>query len=138
MFCYNKLMEEIPKLIQAAHDVVTVHSDGKNHTVAAAVLAANGSIVTGVNLSHFTGGPCAELVALANAAAAGKTNLKSIVAVGDRNRGVLAPCGRCRQVMADNYPELAAIIMEADLPVAKTTQELLPFTYDWGANQIGE
>lgn len=39
------------------------------HTMGAAVRSADGRTFTGVNLHHFTGGPCAELVALGAARA---------------------------------------------------------------------
>ncbi|MFN7969141.1 MAG: hypothetical protein U0P47_07390 [Acidimicrobiales bacterium] len=45
-------------LIAAATEVVDRCSDGANHTVAAAVRDASGRIHTGVNVFHFTGGPC--------------------------------------------------------------------------------
>jgi cytidine deaminase len=65
--------------------------------VASAARARDGRIVTGVNAYHFTGGPCAELVVLGAAAAEGAYDLETIVAVGDHDRGVVPPCGRCRQ-----------------------------------------
>jgi len=43
----------------------------------------------GVNLHHFTSGPCAELLALAAARAQGARQMRCIVAVGDHGRGVL-------------------------------------------------
>lgn len=80
------------------------------HTMGAAVRAADGRIFTGVNLYHFTGGPCAELVALGAARAAGATELTHIVAVGNHGRGVKSPCGRDRQILADHYPEVRVIV----------------------------
>ena len=41
-----------------------------------------------MNVYHFTGGPCAEVVAIGAAATQGVTELETIVAVGDRGRGV--------------------------------------------------
>lgn len=70
-----------------------------NHTVAAAAMDSTGRIHTAVNDYHFTGGPCAELVVLGVAAAAEAGPLTTMVAVGDSGRGVIAPCGRCRQVL---------------------------------------
>lgn len=40
-----------------------------DHTVGCATLASDGRIFTGINIFHFSGGPCAESVALGNAAA---------------------------------------------------------------------
>ena len=41
------------------------HGDGDMHTVAAPVLDEEDRVHVGLNLSHFTGGHCAELAALA-------------------------------------------------------------------------
>ncbi len=51
-----------------------------------------------MNVYHFTGGPCAELVLISTAAAQGACDLDTIVAVGDRDRASLPPAGRA-QVM---------------------------------------
>lgn len=69
------------ELIDAAVGLIEGVTDGHRHTVGSAIRAASGRIVTGVNLYHVTGGPCAELVALANAVAVGETP-RTIVAVG--------------------------------------------------------
>ncbi len=66
-------------------------SDGQTPTVAAAAETADGTVVMGLNVLHFNGGPCAELVAIANAVAATDARLRHIVAVGDGDRGVLPP-----------------------------------------------
>ncbi|WP_228044487.1 cytidine/deoxycytidylate deaminase family protein [Streptomyces ferrugineus] len=87
------------ELIQAAAHLARTRCRGDNHTMAAAARARDGRIVTAVNAYHFTGGPCAELVVIGTAAAQGAYELDTIVAVGDRDRGVVPPCGRCRQVL---------------------------------------
>ena len=117
-------------LVAAATALIERANDDENHTVAAAIRATDGRIVTGVNLYHFTGGPCAELVALANAAAEGMT-VDRVVAVGSSGRGVIAPCGRCRQVIADYWPEAMVLVPETtdNTPVARTITELLPGRY---------
>ena len=135
MSCYNDCVEDIELLVKAAQKALGAHGDGKNHTVAAAIKTGDGTIVTGLNVYHFTGGPCAELSVLANALSSGKTDLKTIVAVGDRDRGILAPCGRCRQVLFDYSPDTAVIVMEEGKLAAKTIRELLPHAYDWNAEQ---
>lgn len=102
-----------------------------NHTVAAAAMDITGEIFTAVNNYHFTGGPCAELVVLGVAAAACAKPLTTIVAIGDRNRGVIAPCGRCRQVLLDQQPGCNVIVpIEAGLDLVPVRQ-LLPHTYEF-------
>jgi cytidine deaminase len=100
-----------------------------NHTVAAAAMDTTGRIFTGVNVYHFTGGPCAELVVLGQAATAGAGPLTTMVAVGDQDRGVLAPCGRCRQVLLDQHPDCAVIVPESDGPALVPVRRLLPYSY---------
>lgn len=100
------------ELIEAAAHVARTRCRGDNHTMAAAARARDGRIVTAVNAYHFTGGPCAELVVVGAAAAQGVYELETIVAVGDRERGVVPPCGRCRQVLLDYFPGLEVIVGE--------------------------
>ncbi|ABS03870.1 ASCH domain-containing protein [Kineococcus radiotolerans] len=124
--------DAVPALIDAARE----HGDGNIHTVAAAVLDEHDRIHVGLNLYHFTGGPCAELVALATARTAGAQAPRLIVAVGDEGRGVLAPCGRDRQVLADYYPTISVVVPTPDRPQVVGAEELLPHTYRWQAQQV--
>lgn len=63
----------------------------------------------GVDLFHFTGGPCAELVALGAARADGAHEFTTIVAVGNHGRGPVGPCGRDRQVLCDYHPDIRVL-----------------------------
>jgi cytidine deaminase len=99
------------------------------HTVAAVAVDAHGRVHHGVNVFHFTGGPCAELVVLGVAAAAGASPLLAIAAAGDRGRGLIAPCGRCRQAMLDLQPDLLVAVPTGDGPRMRTVAELLPDAY---------
>ena len=125
------LAPEDAALVAAAEEVVTRHSDDANHTTAAAARAADGSIVTGLNVYHFTGGPCAELVVIGTAAARGTPRLQAITAVGDGGRGVLSPCGRCRQVLLDYYPDLRVIVSTGTALRAVPVADLMPWGNRW-------
>ncbi|MFF4653355.1 cytidine deaminase [Streptomyces sp. NPDC001380] len=124
------------ELIRAAAHVAATRCRGDNHTMAAAARARDGRIITAVNAYHFTGGPCAELVLIGAAAAQGAHDLDTIVAVGDRGRGVVPPCGRCRQVLLDYFPALKVIVGTSDglrmVPVA----DLLPESYIRADHQL--
>lgn len=124
------------ELVAAARSVLRANGDGDIHTVAAAVLDENARIHVGLNLYHFTGGPCAELVALAVARAAGARAPRLIVAVGDAGRGVLAPCGRDRQVLADYFPDIQVIVPTEEGTQVVPIAELLPRTFRWQAQQV--
>ncbi|MET0416692.1 MAG: ASCH domain-containing protein [Actinoplanes sp.] len=123
-------------LVKAARSALRAGGDGDIHTVAAAVLDENDRIHVGLNLYHFTGGPCAELVALAMARAGGARAPRLIVAVGDDGRGVLAPCGRCRQVLADYYLGIHVIVPTSEGTLVVPSAGLLPHTYRWENQQV--
>ncbi|MCC3291202.1 MULTISPECIES: cytidine deaminase [unclassified Arthrobacter] len=99
------------------------------HTMGAAVRTADGGMHAGVNLYHFTGGPCAELVALGAARAAGAADPTCIVAVGNHGRGVQSPCGRDRQILADYYPGIRVILPTPEGPVSIPAEDLLPLGF---------
>ncbi len=119
------------ELIATAAKVIADHGEFEReiHTVGAAVRDVNGQIFVGVNLYHFTGGPCAELVALGAARANGAGDIATIVAVGSAERGVVAPCGRDRQVFIDYYPDIRVITPTKEGPLVFSARELLPFSY---------
>ncbi|MCX2182758.1 cytidine deaminase [Streptomyces sp. SKN60] len=124
------------ELVEAAARVARTRSHGDNHTMAAAARTADGRIVTAMNAYHFTGGPCAELVLIGTAAAQGAYELSTVVAVGDRDRGVVPPCGRCRQVLLDYFPDLKVIVGSGDRLRAVRITELLPESYVWADHQL--
>ncbi|MGX6606441.1 ASCH domain-containing protein [Micromonosporaceae bacterium Da 78-11] len=123
-------------LVKAARSALRIGGDGDIHIVAAAVLDENGRVHVGLNLYHFTGGPCAELVALAVARTAGARAPRLIVAVGDAGRGVLAPCGRDRQVLADYYPDIHVIVPTSDGTRIELIAGPLPHTFQWQDQQV--
>ena len=127
----DSLPADLRRLVDVAGALVADRAADPTHTVAAAALTEDEHVVTGLNLFHFTGGPCAELVALANAAALTRAPVRAVVAVGDRDRGVLAPCGRCRQVLVDLHPAALALVPGATGIRAVPVPELLPSSYEW-------
>ncbi|MFD7289853.1 cytidine deaminase [Streptomyces sp. NPDC059863] len=123
------------ELIEAAAEIARSRSRGDLHTMAAAARAADGRLVTAINAYHFTGGPCAEMVLVGSAAARGVYDLDTIVAVGDRDRGVAPPCGRCRQFLFDYFPDLKVIVGAGDRLRTVRISALLPETYVWADHQ---
>ncbi|MFE9889876.1 cytidine deaminase [Streptomyces scopuliridis] len=123
------------ELIEAAAEIARTRSRGDHHTMAAAARAADGRVVTAINAYHFTGGPCAELVLVGSAAAQGVYELDTIVAVGDRERGVMPPCGRCRQFLSDYFPDLKVIVGAGDRLRTVRISALLPESYVWADQQ---
>ena len=118
-------------LIERAALLIESLPEREEHTVAAAARDTQGNVHTGLNLYHFTGGPCAEPVAMAVAAMHSSAPLELIVAVGSRNRGVLAPCGRCRQILFDFFPTIEVLVPDGTAVKRVGIRELLPYTYNW-------
>lgn len=116
-------------VIDAAEALARTLGDNDNHTVAAAAMDVDGRIHQAVNVYHFNGGPCAELVALGVAATAGAKQLMTIAAAGDRGRGLIPPCGRCRQVLLDHHPDILVAVPSESGPVVRPVRKLLPDTY---------
>ncbi|RII17106.1 Blasticidin-S deaminase [Streptomyces sp. YIM 130001] len=123
------------ELVAVARQLAATRSRGDNHTVAAAARARDGRIATGMNVYHFTGGPCAELVAIGAGAAEGAYDLVTMVAVGSDGRGVIPPCGRCRQVLLDYHPGLDVVVAAEDALIQVPVAELLPYGYVWADHQ---
>ena len=108
----RELTPEDLQLIDFARQIVDANTDGESgiHTMGAAVRGSDGRMYGGINVYHFTGGPCAELVALGHARASGAREISAIVAVGNCGRGLVGPCGRDRQVLFDYYPKIRVIL----------------------------
>lgn len=124
------------ELIDAARAAIDANTDAEPdadgvHTMGAAVRADDGTIFIGVNLYHFTGGPCAQLVALGAARAGGARTIETIVAVGNHGRGVIGPCGRDRQVFLDYFPRMRVLVPTAHGVTAMTPQQMLPASTTW-------
>ena len=86
-----KLFDSERRVIEAAERLAASLGSDPNHTVAAAAMDTAGRIYEAVNVYHFTGGPCAELVVLGAAAAAAAGPLVTIAAAGDQGRGLIPP-----------------------------------------------
>lgn len=113
------------ELVGAAGSAIDASTDagpGEDgaHTMGANVRASDGRIFCGVNVYHFTGGPCAGLVALGAARAGGARELTTIVAGGNHGRGPVAPCGRDPQVLFDYRRDIRVI-----LPTEHRTRSVL-------------
>ncbi|HET6860581.1 MAG TPA: cytidine deaminase [Streptomyces sp.] len=129
----RELTSDDLELISYAKQLVDANTDGADgvHTMGAAVRGADGTMYGGINLYHFTGGPCAELVALGHARASGARELSTIVAVGNLDRGVFDPCGRDRQVLFDYHPEIRVILPTPDGLRSVRIKDLMPLAGGW-------
>jgi cytidine deaminase len=127
------LTDDDRELIEYARQIVDGNTDGVDgvHTMDAAVRAADGRMYGGINIYHFTGGPCAELVALGHARASGARELKTIAAVGNFGRGPHGPCGRDRQVLFDYHPDIRVLLPTPGGVKNVRIRDLMPLATMW-------
>ena len=127
-------------LIEAAQRAIRDRYRPDWHVVGAALRTRSGRVFTGVHLEANVGriAVCAEAVALGRAATeAGDTDVETIVAVyhpapaaTDQRVRVVAPCGMCRELIADYAPAARVLVPgEGGEPVARGVAELLPDKY---------
>ena len=103
---------QIDELVAAAASVRKMaHAPYSGYAVGAAVLTSDGQIFSGCNVENASYGlsVCAERHAIAAAVAAGCTNFIGI-AVVTSSTPPAAPCGACRQVLAEfgDFPVILA------------------------------
>jgi len=132
----RELTDDEWQLVELARSTIDANTDAAPdqdgvHTMGAAVRAADGRMFSGVNLYHFTGGPCAELVALGAARAGGARDIKNIVAVGNHGRGPVGPCGRDRQVLFDYHPGIRVILPTEHGVRSVLITDLMPLAALW-------
>jgi len=113
------LSEPQRELVVAALALLRERAEPGRHEVAAALRTKSGAVHRGLHLESSIGRAsiCAEGAAIAAAAAAGDTEIETIVAVLDTGDGwrVVTPCGLCRELISDYSPEATVIDYDASL-----------------------
>mgnify|MGYP001860200236 FL=1 len=116
------------------------YSPYSNFQVGVALLSKSGKIYTGCNIENAAFSPtnCAERTAFFKAVSEGELQFEAIAIVGSRKgakedeREYCAPCGVCRQVMAEfcNIKDFKVILgkSEDDYKVY-TLEEILPLAF---------
>ena len=103
--------------------------------VAAALVTAAGGVYTGICIDTGCSlGFCAEHAAVAEMLKSRESEIRSIVAVDSSGR-VLAPCGRCRELLWQINPRNADARVILGLENAATLRELLPHSLHRGPNE---
>ena len=103
-------------LIDAAINIrEKAYAPYSNFLVGAAVLTADGTVFTGVNVENASYGLtiCAERVAATTAVANGH---REIVAVAVATSGAASPCGACRQFLSEFGGSMEVLMVDADNP----------------------
>jgi cytidine deaminase len=100
--------------------------------VGAAILTADGTVVTGCNIENATYGLtlCAERVAIFTALAAGHRRFTRIAVVADTTAPT-PPCGPCRQILWEFAGDLEVILANLRRETGRhQLSDLLPLPFD--------
>jgi cytidine deaminase len=100
--------------------------------VGAAVMGSGGRIFSGCNVENASFGLtcCAERNAIFAMVAAGETEIREILIIGESEE-FLPPCGACRQVIAEFAPPPSVVHMCNRVGAChdSTVAELMPFIF---------
>ena len=124
--------KDLMLLAEKAREMAYVPYSG--FKVGACLLAKSGKIYTGCNIENAAYGPtnCAERTAFFKAISEGEREFLKIAIVGGKGvpADFTAPCGVCRQVMAEFCDENFEIILGNSNALQKfTLKDMLPFSF---------
>ena len=102
--------------------------------VGAALECDDGTVYTGCNIENaaYTPTNCAERTAVFKAVSEGHLKFTRI-AIAARTERFTAPCGVCRQVLAEFNPELTMeviLVNQNGKTLELTLKDLLPYSFD--------
>ena len=118
------------------------YSPYSNFRVGAALLGVSGKVYTGCNVENasYTPTNCAERTALFKAVSEGERQFVAIAIVGGKGEEIndfCAPCGVCRQVLAEFCDNNFRFILGNPNKIKVVTmEEILP--YSFGKGDLGE
>lgn len=125
--------EQIKYLIEQAFSAKKrAYAPYSGFCVGAALQVESGKLYLGCNIENAGYSPtcCAERVAIFKAVYEGERGFKAIAIVSDSKRPT-APCGVCRQVLAEFCsPDMTIICADREGNyIAKTLNELMPMAF---------
>ncbi len=121
----------IEKMIELARKAIkNSYSPYSNFPVAAVVRTRNNNYYTGVNIENASYGLtiCAERVAVFKAVSEGDKDIEDVLVYTPTNE-ITAPCGACRQVIAEFNKNARIIMVSKGGMVIKQLEELLPSAF---------
>lgn len=126
-------LAQVETLLQAARQAAEkAYAPYSNFPVGAALLTADGTVITGVNVENASFGLtlCAERAALVKAVSDGHRQFQGIAVWASRRpHGSVTLCGACRQVLAEFFAMATPIWFQDQVTgklCSKTIGELLP------------
>ena len=125
-------LELLMKAIEARTFAYAPYSD---HKVGAALVGKSGKVYLGCNVENAAYSPtnCAERTAIFKAVSEGEREFSAIAivgGVGDKLSDVCAPCGVCRQVLAEFCDgDMKVVMGTPEKVVISTLSELLPYSF---------
>ncbi|XP_077532544.1 cytidine deaminase-like isoform X1 [Haemaphysalis longicornis] len=124
--------KELEKLVKAAQAMCDkAYCNYSKVRVGAALLCADGTIITGCNVENASYGLtiCAERTALVKAVSEGHRTFKAIAVASNMNDFTM-PCGACRQFIVEFGANIMVHSAATDGRVmTKRIDELLPFFF---------
>jgi cytidine deaminase len=123
--------ERRSRLVERARAARTnAYAPYSHYAVGAALETASGKVYTGANVENasYPVGLCAERVALFSAVAEGERTFRSLALVTAEGA---APCGACRQALAEFGLGLVVILAESEGRISQviTLEKLLPLAF---------
>ena len=118
-------------LLQAAKEArLRAYAPYSHFPVGAAVQTAGGKIYTGCNIENASYGltNCAERTAIFAAVAAGEQELQAIAVIANTPEPT-APCGACRQVMAEFGIQTVIMANTKGDTHVMSLKDLLPYSF---------
>lgn len=120
--------KELMKIARKARQ--NAYAPYSHFAVGAALLAESGKVYTGCNIENASYGLtcCAERNAIFAAVGAGERRFKMLAVAADSSEPV-APCGACRQVIAEFGIPLVVMGNLKEATKTMTAEELLPYGF---------
>jgi cytidine deaminase len=117
-------------LVDSARRIIALRRKHEWHSVGCALRTRSGRVFTSVHVGAYIGriDVCAEAIAIGMGAAEGDSDIDTIVAVNKEGH-VVAPCGMCRELIADYGPQARVIMPGAQGEMVMPIAALLPHKY---------
>ncbi|KAM6908959.1 cytidine deaminase [Xenentodon cancila] len=125
----DKAKELVSKCLQARDIAYCPYSE---FPVGAAVLTADGAIITGCNVENASYGltVCAERTAVQRAVVQGHRQFTAIAVTCDIEDHFVGPCGACRQVLLEFGSDWTVYLTKPDGSYKETSlSDLLPLAF---------